>query len=102
MKERKQDSSSTERELDHEWFEHRYKIGYGLDIYDLMRDVWNVLDRMPEDRPDELRNAFREMYKALDAEQNDLVQVYGDEYKELLKARNELKELKKKKKKGKK
>ena len=97
-----QNLKSVERELDHEWFEHRYKIGYGLDIYDLMRDVRGVMAKMPKDRPDELRDVLRELYKVLDAEQRDLVQVYGDEYKELLKARNELKELKKKKKKGKK
>lgn len=100
--EEEQDLKSVERELDHEWFEHRYKIGYGLDIYDLMRDVRGVMAKMPKDRPDELRDVLRELYKVLDAEQRDLVQVYGDEYKELLRARDELKELKKKKKKVKK
>ncbi len=97
-----EDPKTIERELNNEWFEHRYKIGYGIDIYDLMRDIRDVLARMPKNRPDELRDLLRGVYKALDTEQKNLVQVYGDEYKGLLKARDELKEMKKKKKKVKK
>ena len=91
-------------EEDHyrEWMDFRIKMVYALDMYDLMSDINHFMSIMPGNRPDELYNALHNTYELLYAEQGSLTKRYGVEFQELLKARDELKELKKKKKKGKK
>lgn len=89
----------TEQDRYIEWSNFRAKMIYALDMYDLMSDINHMMSIMPRNRPDELYNALNNTYELLYAEQGRLTKKYGVEFQELLKARDELKEMKKKKKK---
>lgn len=84
------------------WIEFRYGMIYTLDVYDLYRATCDLIDYMPEDGSKDLRELLCRTRDALYEEQKNLSQKYSEEYIELLKARDEVKKLKKEKKKVKK
>ena len=82
-----------------EYVELRSDMIYGLDCCDLYSTVCDLIDRMPDEGTEKLRDLLKQTRDALYDEQLRIMDVTFDRYAELLKARDELKELKKKKKK---
>lgn len=82
-----------------EYIDLRTEMIYGLDCCDLYRKVCNMIDRMPDEGSEELRGLLIQTRDALYDEQLRIADTTFDRYAGLIKARDELKELKKKKKK---
>ena len=77
----------------------RSEMIYGLDCCDLMNKVCDLIKYMPDEGSEKLRNLLTQTRDALYDELLRVADKTFDEYEELLKARDELKEMKKKKKK---